>query len=439
MSIRIEQSKKVLSSFGGLSLFQRVIESSELSKALLPHLPTAGFVGKGTPTDKFLGLVYSYICDGDCLDDVEVLSQDAGFCAVAGELVSSQRYSEFLSKFNVRQIRELQNIVIKNSLSMREMVGTFTEFHLCLDSTKHDQFGHVQEGVNWTYTDYKSLDSLQAHDEFGFPYWTTVRPGETHTADSAEEVVSAVMSRLPSVCKKRFALADSGFYSKDFFNTCAINNTRFVVAMRINVFGPLLERPLNWKRAQEGMKFFDGREFEFAETLYHPTDCNRTLRVILVRALKRDHNSGLFRNSDFDYAAFATDLGMHEYTAIDVIKKYRKRSNEENFIREMKNGVNIRRFQCRRLVSNNAIALAATFAHAFIRFVAHIHDKNLVHFAKRLRNKLLRLPCQVVRHGREVVFRLNETHYEEVERWLRKYHHIKLLTLASVKSSPPAL
>lgn len=90
--------------------------------------------------------------------------------------------------------------------------------------------------------------------------------------------------------------------------------------MRINVFGPLLERPLNWKRAQEGMKFFDGLELEFAETLYHPTDCNRTLRVILVRALKRDHNSDLFRNSDFDYAAFATDLGMHEYTAIDVIR-----------------------------------------------------------------------------------------------------------------------
>lgn len=436
MHIKFDSMKKELTRFGGLPLFSRVIESSELAKALKPHLPHKGFTGKGGPVEKYLGLVYSFVCDGDCLDDIEEQARDSGFRAVVGETVSSQRYSEFLSKFDARQVRELQNVLIKNSLGMREIIGDFKEFHLCLDSTKHEQFGFKQEGVNWTYTAHKSLDSLHAHDELGLPYWTTVRSGETHTAESAEEVISSVMSRLPSRCKRRFALADKGFYSKDFFNTCAINNTRFIVAMSATVYGPLLERPLNWWHAPENVKFFDGRNFEIAETIYHPKDCARTLRVVLVRALKSDHNSGLFRDSDYDYAAFATDLGMHEFKAMEVIEKYRLRSNEENFIREMKNGVNIRRFQCRRLVANNAIAIAAALAHSFIRFTAHIYNKNIVHFAKRLRNKLLFLPAQVVRHGRAIVFRFNETHFTEVTTWEKKYIKLKY-SAAQSKSSPP--
>lgn len=435
MLIKLERTNKVLTRFGGISLFNRAIRASEIEKAIAPHLPSKGFTGATRPVDKFLGLIYTFICGGDCLDDVEEFSRDVGFSAAVGKTISSQRYSEFLAKFDVRQLRELQDVLIKTSVAMREQISDFKEFHLCLDSTKHEQFGFHQEGVNWTYTDYKSLDSLHAHDDLGLPYWYSVRAGETHTADSAEEVLTAVLKELPTKCKKRYVLADSGFYSKDFFNTCK-GKAHFIVAMRSNVYAPLLDRGLNWHAAPKKLKFFDGREFEFAETVYHPVDCKLTLRVVLVRALKRDHNSGLFRNRDYDYAAFATDLGQHELKAIDVIKKYRKRSHEENFIREMKNGINTRRFQCRRLVANGALALAAAFAHAFIRFTAHIFDKNLVHFAKRLRNKLLFLPAQVVRHGREVVFRYSHLHYEEVNRWTQNY--IKLRSnIFGAKASPP--
>ena len=183
------------------------------------------------------------------------------------------------------------------------------------------------------------------------------------------------------------------------------------------------------------MKFFDGRDFEYAETLYHHVDCERTLRIVLIRSLRADHTSRLFAQADYDYAAFATDIGMHEKSAVDVLREYRKRSNAENIIREMRNGIDTRRFQCRRLVANNALASAAAFANAFLSFLAHIQNKNLVHFAKRprrrtVRNKLIFLPCQVVKHGRNVVFRLMEKYYQEVNIWLKNYN-IKLDTVYS--------
>jgi hypothetical protein len=422
MPIRFEQTNKAFSRFGGLPLLKRLIDASEISKKLSSLVPNEGFVGASTPVEKFLGLVYGFACDANCLDDLEVLSEDEGFLSVAGPMISSHRYSEFLAEFNCQQLRELQTLLIRTSLKMRKMSHGLSEFTLALDSTKHKQFGLKQEGVNFSYTNELCLDSLHAYDTHGYPYWYAVRPGETHTANGAQEVLSAVFKELPKSCKKRLVLADSGYYSKDFFNACALQNARFVVAMRSNIYGPLLGRALNWFRAPRGMKFFDGRDFEYAETVYHPVECDRTLRIVLVRSLRSDHTSGLFAEVDYDYAAFATDIGMHEKSAVDVLKAYRKRSNVENCIREMKNGIDTRRFQCRRLVANNALASAAAFANAFLRFLAHTQNKNLVHFAKRLRNKLIFLPCQVVRHGRNVVFRLMDKHHQEVTNWIKNYN-----------------
>ena len=205
------------------------------------------------------------------------------------------------------------------------------------------------------------------------------------------------------------------------------------------MYGVILKRELNWKRAS-GMKFFDGRPFEYADTVYHPVGSEKTLRVVVVRALRDDHAEGLFPDKDYDYAAFATNMGMHEIDPIGVLKKYRLRANVENSVRELKNGVDLRRFQCRRLVSNNAFAIAGAFGHAILRALAALEKRDVIHFAKRLRNKLIYLPCQVVKHARETVFRFSQTHYEEVEHCLRKRLDIKLNRAAySVPMSAPPI
>ncbi len=435
--IKTEPTKQTLSRFGGLALTQRVIQGSGIKEMIEPFLPTEGFVhNRSTPVQKFLGLVTGFIAGADCLEDLDVLSQDAGFEAAAGKTISSNRYSEFLAAFDPKKLRELNGALIKTSLEMRRLTHGLGNFHLIIDSTKHEQFGLKQEGVEYSYTKVRCLDSLQAYDEHGYSYWHALRPGSTNTSVGSTEVISAVLSQLPSEAK-RYVLADSGYYGTEFFNACMLQSAKFIVATRENVYARLLEKQLNWKRAKN-MSFFDGREFEYAETINTHVGLRGTLRVVLVRALKADHAAGLHADADYDYAAFTTNIGMHEMKATDVLRKYRKRSNAENFIREMKNGVDTNRFQCRRLISNGAFGLAAAFAHTILRFVAQIADKTLVQFAKRLRNRLINLPCMVVTHARQVTFRMSEAHNQEVRNWLKKYHDIKLLhATASVKSSPP--
>ena len=87
MVIRLEQTKKTLSRFGGLSLFQRVAERLSIAELVKPHLPTSGFHGESTPAQKYLSLITGFVCGLDCLDDRIPLAQDPGFHATAGHAI----------------------------------------------------------------------------------------------------------------------------------------------------------------------------------------------------------------------------------------------------------------------------------------------------------------------------------------------------------------
>jgi hypothetical protein len=112
-------------------------------------------------------------------------------------------------------------------------------------------------------------------------------------------------------------------------------------------------------------------------------------------------------------------MGMHECDALNVLQKCRKRSNAENFVREMKNGINTRRFQSQRPNSGAAFALAAAFAMSVMRLVSHVAKHKVVQFSRRIPDSLLFLPCEVVRNGEEVRFRIMSHHHKEVLRWQR--------------------
>ena len=73
MIIRTEESKKVLSQWGGLTLAKRAIECLGLAKLVAPHLPRKGFEGATTPEQKFVGLVYGFLSGMDCLEDIPIL------------------------------------------------------------------------------------------------------------------------------------------------------------------------------------------------------------------------------------------------------------------------------------------------------------------------------------------------------------------------------
>ena len=137
-----------------------------------------------------------------------------------------------------------------------------------------------------------------------------------------------------------------------------------------------------------------------------------------MRALKTDAVNKLFlTEEDYDYYGWVSSIS-DEMSSVDVIKFYRKRGHCENFIRETKNGFDLHHYPCQKMIANKAYGLAASFAYNIMRFVALKDNPTHPKFAKAIRFKFVHIPCQIVRHARDLSFRFMGSHYKGVINWL---------------------
>lgn len=321
--------------------------------------------------------------------------------------------------------KNLNHALIETSFRLRKLqsIGA-TSITIDIDSTSNEQHGKKMEGVCFNYNGINCLDTIQAFDEYGFQYWNNVRPGNNHTASGAQEIIHEVFNRMPDSLSKltRYVRADSGYCKKDFFHACAGKNARFVVCMRSLMYKPLINLVTEWKKQEpkdtDRIVFVGNRECEVGETVYWPKNSPLRLRVILIRAVKVGRESQLVKGQeDYDYQGWVSSIS-DAMDPEDIVKMYRKRGHAENFIRELKNGMDLHHYPCQKLVANKAFGLIAAFAYNLMRFVALKDNPKRPQFAKAIRFKFIHLPAQIVRHAREVIFRFMDRHYEEVNRWM---------------------
>jgi len=419
LNIKLAESNKALSSMGGLHAVQKLAEIAGLL-AVEEFLPTNKIRTKASSFEKFKAMVLGFSAGAECLDDMPRLGCDPGFVEMnGGHINAANTYGDFLRAFDRVQLKRLNQELINLSLRLRAAShAKKTDFILNIDSTTHVQSGEKMEGLAYDYKAQWGLDSIEAYDQFGYPYWMDVRKGGTFTANGSSEIIHEVFSRI-SKKLRRYLRADSGYCNADVFNSCRDKNVGFVIAMRENMYEPLIKRVKNWKKSKKEIYFRDGRECEVGHTVYYPTGGRETLRVVFIRALRpNEQTRALFDDVRYDYHAFVSNIGHHEIENEDLIHFYQDRGNVENFIREAKNGFDLKHFPCQKLLANKAYGLIGMYAFALTRYMGYLLDPAKPRFSKIVRFRMINLACQVVRHARGVILRFNHTHLKEVEHWL---------------------
>jgi hypothetical protein len=442
MSIKIEATDKQLSALGGLlapaSLFDSFYRQLDFTSALPSVTRTV---------KKFKDLVLGLVSGAECLDDWDKLADDAGAWQVLDRhIYTAKAYGDYLRSFSSQNILEANRQLIEASYSMREsLFPNQKSIVIDFDSTSHQQYGQKMEGVEYSgYAKINCLDSIHAFDEHGLQYWHDVRSGATHTAQGITQIVHEIFSAMPNEGVyaeinhrflgkshrqkfRRFARADAGYCNAEFFNACQAKAVGFVCRLRSDMLEPRLNLITNWKRVpkNKGKKqvtFYDGRECELGEFHFAPKGCQAIVRVVVIRALK-EGMIGVAQDN-YDYFAFVTNIGSHEKSAKEVVLFYRARGHAENFIKELKNGFDLHHYPCQKLNANRAFGICAAFAYNLMRYLALTLNPDRPQWAKAIRFRLINLPCQVVRHGREVVFRFMKHHAQEIQRLLK---HLKTL------------
>jgi Transposase DDE domain group 1 len=155
-----------------------------------------------------------------------------------------------------------------------------------------------------------------------------------------------------------------------------------------------------------------------AEFDYRPTACKRTYRLVVVRK-KLGIDKGQMRLFE-EYRYFFFITNDRTLSAAEVVFSANDRGDQENLIAQLKNGVHALTTPVDDLVSNWASMVMASLAWSLKAWAALLVPVSPRHAARHAAEKrtllrmefatfraaLIEMPCQIVRGGKRLIFRL---------------------------------
>jgi hypothetical protein len=157
---------------------------------------------------------------------------------------------------------------------------------------------------------------------------------------------------------------------------------------------------------------------DVAELAYRPTACRTTYRVIVLRKLLAVVKGEEVQSQEYRYFFYITN--DREATAAEVVFEANDRCDQENLVAQLKGGVKALAMPVDDLVSNWAYLVMASLAWSLKAWSALLLPEQ-GRWAQRHREEkhtllrmefatycaaLIQVPCQVVRVGRQLIYRL---------------------------------
>lgn len=438
-NISLQLTNKDFSANTGIIFFDQLFEELNLSKKLSRILPRK-MKNKGvSQLNKFKSLLFAFISGADSISDLDSLRNDKLFSYLTNGGVASRTMSDFIRTFSDRKIELLQDLLVEMALKLRAASTDDKDFILSMDSTPHEHYAKKMEGVAWNYKNYWCLDSQNAYDQYGFSYLFHLRPGNTHSGKDSELWIRKVFSKVPNNYTRYFR-ADSAYGKHAVYSALKAANAKFTIVLRNNIAKYVRNKNMStmiWKKTD--IYFLDSNECEVSMGLY-PIKELGNLRVVFLRAPKKDYEPTIFDSSEdaYRYYSIITNFDSSEKSDEEIIDFYRGRADAENFIKEQKYGYDFLNFPSQKLSANNVYGLVGTFAHNMMRYLSFCMEqktkrvrgkdgvvrtvKQLGYYAKKVRNDLIKLPCQVVCHARKVTLKINKSTKEVFEKIMKNFN-----------------
>ena len=157
---------------------------------------------------------------------------------------------------------------------------------------------------------------------------------------------------------------------------------------------------------------------EVAEFVYRPTACEKSYRVVVIRKNLSVEKGEQVLFDDIRYFFYITN--ERALPANEIVFLANDRCNQENLIEQLKNGVRAMQMPVDNLLSNWAYMVMASLAWTLKAWFAlslpetgrwaakYKSEKSTVlrmEF-KTFLNAFMRVPCQIIRAGGRIVYRL---------------------------------
>jgi len=408
-------------------------------------------------SDHVLNIAYNILSGGDCLEDLELLRNDEAYLDALGaqRIPDPTTAGDFCRRFAAADVEALQRAVndVRVKVWREHALGNpsfFDEAIIEADGTLAPTLGECKEGMDISYKGqwgyHPLIVSLANTAE---PLFLDNRSGNRPSHEGASERFDQAIALCRRAGFNKITLrGDTDFtqtHKLDGWN--ALENVRFIFGM--DAMSNLVDIADNldntrWKRLQRPAKYqvktkprarpdnvkeqiVREREFknirlqseDIAEFSYSPTKCRKTYRMIVLRKNLSVEKGELRLFDDIRYFFYITN--DWQASAQQIVFEANARCDQENLIGELKTGVKALRMPVDNLTSNHAYMVMASLAwvlkawYALLlpvsqgrwadRHRAQRHELLRMKF-KRFVNAFIVVPCQIIRTGRRIVYRL---------------------------------
>jgi hypothetical protein len=418
-------------------------------------------------SDHVLNIAYNTLAGGTCLDDIELRRNDETYmdALAADRIPDPTTAGDFTRRFAEQDVLSLMEAIngIRPKIWKKQLRGSEKkEAILDIDGTLAPTTGECKEGMGLSYNGvwgyHPLLISLANTLE---PLYLVNRSGNRPSHDGAAEWLDRAIELVGESFERVCLRGDTDFALTANFDRWTENGVRFAFGKdatknlvdmaegldkrrwgvlkrpeRLSATGQRRRRPVNVKDrivAEKGYKNITLQKEDVAEFSYQPARSRRPYRVIALRKKLVLDRGQVPLWEETRYFFYITNI--EEMSPAEVVFFCNDRCNQENLIEQLKNGLNALRMPVGDLVSNWAYMVMASLAWTlkawFALLVRHSEQREalLKMEFRGFLNAIVRLPTQVVRTGRRILFRI--LGYNQWTRtFLETYDRIRRLRLA---------
>lgn len=409
-------------------------------------------------SDHVLNIAYNILVEGSCLEDIERLRNDEVYLDAlgAGRIPDPTTAGDFCRRFQadeqILQLMETINQVRLNVWKQQEPQDPsfFRQAILDADGTLAPTTGECKEGMNISYNGlwgYHPLLISMAHTKE--PLYLVNRSGNRPSHEQADEYLDKAITLCRRGGFKTILLrGDTDFeqtWKLDGWDEAGDITFIFGADARKPLIGRAdalpatawrrLERPPKYQVQTEprtrppnvkeqivrekGYKNFVLQWEDVAEFEHRPTCCQRAYRMIALRK-KIAVEKGQERLFD-EYRYFFYITNDRPSPAEQIVFSANDRCDQENLIEQLKNGVQAMRNPLDNLHSNWAYMVMASLAWTLKAWCGLLLPNPAGRWRERYESErtailkmefkrfamsLIRLPCQIIKRGRRIIYRL---------------------------------
>lgn len=447
--IKIEENKQSpLFSYSGLAIVREIIEKLSIAEIIDNNL---SILQKHRPyheSDHILNFVYNFLTGGDAIIDIDKLRNNEGLLRLLGteSYPAPTTAGDFLARFRNDDIDDFRNIlkIIQNKAftlldEKRKKIGTIDS-----DSSIHEVYGIKKEGADYSYTKKWSYNALYfTLMETGDLLDVDLRGGNVYSSQGAVDRLETIIKNLKPHFEELRYRGDSAFYDKDIVSLCdrdgvefyiTADQTKKIMSKVINIpeedWNSLYKKNLrkcktkkkrkkrkNYKKKigkQRNSRIIERGKSEVASFMYQPIKWEKPYRFVVKRTeIINKSGQPLLDESlcKYTYHIIVTNT---DYSESKVMKIAQGRGNQENLIKDFKDGLGLSHIPTGFFDANKIYFLIAMLAWNIKTWVLNLLDlgDGAVLRCKRFFYLWIYHACIIARTARNwIVIRLTKGEY----------------------------